>query len=859
MSKHYKPSGGLPTASAPADVHPKERERVAQLIALKKSENALNVAKDIHRRCRTTASEALLLDAYGARVSSLIERRLEREATELMALVRERYPGAGGRLREWNAALAARRGDLNPLLEPLNDPSLPPERQAAIASIVRRDVFDLRALAECPALGSDHPLRIAAAALLRAFEAVTTGPVAEEALALPEISRNSPLAPWKLLVRAIAAYYRNDHALCERCVAAIVPDSAPSRLVPPLRAMLHQRQNLTAAGAALVNQAGGQIDSLRSTLKNLDAAFDRRKLDLAQQQIREAVAVCHSASPELLDRLKQHISIRALLAGVRADKVAAAMGGSSLKEAYFWRLLARAHEEDRDGATRIAQACGAWEEFRKHAIRERWFPAKGPEVAALYLRMADNLNRLSPEALNRLQYMFQRNFDFYKGEYRDQPAVLRALMPSRGNLSFLSPDLLMERACEADPCRENFEGWMRHARETSPEVCDTIAERWAAARRQDIPPLLHLMQSAEDRNALQKAFKFMERAEAIDGLNPEVRRARLRLLVSIAVRHLRENKPKLAEKDIRQIEALPQAQQGDRPAFLAALRFVYALSVNAKSDADAAYEKAMRFLGDAITTHLLFLQVEFWCRRKSSALGAAPPPTLPLHAAYGRVCAIGEDMGMPVELVAKMPEILMNELSQPAVSADPRFLAALGKAALRQNLLPLAYVISGAGLALGVEARARFLFLRACCLPPWEEKRHGACMAAASELARRHHDFDLLTEIGAWRVASMEWFDVPGQAGVAQDTAEIDRVVAQEIRARELPVPPPEDDDDDDEGFCDCPKCQAERLGVPPEVVEMVQELGPEAAAKAIAEMLGFGGKKKRGRRALLDDDDFPF
>src|SRR3954447_5036245 len=112
MSHNDKPGRGsspkpTPFAISPADVHldvdPRERERVAQLIALNKSRQALDVAKDLHERCPTATSEALLLDAYGARFASLIKRRLDREATALLDLVSERYPSARERLREWNA------------------------------------------------------------------------------------------------------------------------------------------------------------------------------------------------------------------------------------------------------------------------------------------------------------------------------------------------------------------------------------------------------------------------------------------------------------------------------------------------------------------------------------------------------------------------------------------------------------------------------------------------------------------------------------------------------------------------------------------------------------------------------------
>jgi hypothetical protein len=40
----------------------------------------------------------------------------------------------------------------------------------------------------------------------------------------------------------------------------------------------------------------------------------------------------------------------------------------------------------------------------------------------------------------------------------------------------------------------------------------------------------------------------------------------------------------------------------------------------------------------------------------------------------------------------------------------------------------------------------------------------------------------------------------------------------------------------------------------------MVEQMGPKAVAQALAEMLGIGGKKKRGKRSrYAGDDDFPF
>uniref|UniRef100_Q01SX7 Uncharacterized protein n=1 Tax=Solibacter usitatus (strain Ellin6076) TaxID=234267 RepID=Q01SX7_SOLUE len=857
MSKKYS---RLAAAVATTGVQPHERDRIAQLIASNRSDSAVDAAKAIHKRCNTPESESLLLDAYGARVRSLLERRLDREAAALMDLVRERYPAAAAeRLKQLTAVKAARNGDLSALLEPLKDPSLQPEKQAEIATLIRRNVVDLRALAECQALNADHPLRIAAAALWRAFEAVTSGPVPEEALALPEVARSSPLAPWKLLVRAIAAYYRKDDELCAKCLAAIEADSAAARLSPPLRKLIHLPQNLTPAALELVNRVDGNFDFLRTRLKALDSALDRGNRPQILDEIRNAVAACSGAVPELMERLRQHISVRSLLEGLNAGTVASAMGGSSLKNAHFWRLRARAHEEKNGEPGDIALACSCWEEFRKHAIREGWFPAKGPEVATLHLHMADLLQRLDEETLRNVRYRLQRQFDFHKADYRDQPPVLRILMPTHGNLAFLDSGLLLERACQADPCRENFARRLAYCAEIAPETCDTVAEQWAAALPRDITPLLHLMRSAEQRDALQKAFGLMERAEKIDGVNPDVRRARLRLLAAIAVRHLRQNKPKLADKDLSQIEALPQSQQGDRPAFVAALRFVWCLARNAKDEADAAYAAAVRVLGDEATTQILFIEAARWCGRSDCKLAKSPRPRTTLVAALGRICALADDVGMELATTADIWKQLETELSAPKISVNPRALEALGNLAMAAAQIPIAYALAGAGLAQGTESHAQFLFLRAQSLPPWEDERRDLCLAAAAELARRRHDSELLTKIGLWRQVVSEFTGFGEFATAAPGTEEIGRLVEREIGDRDYPGTPPDEDELEDDEDCPCPACCAKRGQPPPEIREMVEQLGPDAVMQALAEILGGGGRKKRGRgRGPLDDLDVP-
>lgn len=877
MSQQFQPAPSGLTPDRTPDVLAEERARVDALISAHNSVRALDVAKDIHKRLHTAASEALLLDAYAARATSLIDRNLHRDANALMEMVRERYPAARERFRRGDT-LNAHAGNLNVLLAPLNNPSLPPEKLAAISLQIRREVYDLRGLAECAVLPLEHPLRIAAAALHQTFVSVTSGPVAEEALALPQVPRSSPLAPWKMLVRGIAAYYRREDELCERCVAAIEPDSAAARLAPALHALLHRSRDLPPAVTALVNRVGADYDRLRSILKRLDSAFAARNKPQILQEIRAAVAACAEIKPDLLPRVKQHISIRAKDGAIKVDQVASALGGHSLKNAYFWRLLSRSYEEEKEPMA-TACACATWEEFRKHAVREGWFPAKGPEVAAIYLHMADNLHRSGPTNLNEIIGSFSSAYHkIMAAYYFDQPAEIHSLMPDRGNTDFyfLSPYSLLERASEADPCSDNFHRWMRFTQDGWPTKCDHVAERWTAALPNDIPPLLHLMQSAEKRNALQKAFKLMERAEQIDGLNAEVRRARLRLLVSMIVRHLRAGKPHLAEKELRQIEALPQARQGDGPAFIAALRN----AVLSPGTLSPAFEEAVRVLEDEVAAHLLFLQVEHLCGLPYSPLRKPSQKLQPLFLAFGRASAIADDFGIPSTIVPAMVEQMLKELSDRKVSASPRILSSLGEAAMRQNALPLAYAVAGVGLAQSADTHARFLLLRARALPPWEQDRRTACLAAASELARRQHDAGLLKQIGEVRNESFDWLDAPDSARSTIDNEEIGRIVQQEIKARAFPAEPSDELDDPDfldgDDFLDeenypFPDRRAAggempfdpSLGLPPdlakvlpkEMLDLVKQLGPEAVANILGEMLGFNKKKKRRRKGSRDDD----
>jgi len=836
-SKKNRPSPGAAAAEA----------SVRQLIANGKSKAAVEAAKEIHKAQATAASEALLVDAYAARIQSLIDQNLTVEAAALLELVRERYPSARERLHGRNGSVGMTAGGIEELLRPPNDPELSAERRAA--------------------------LEAAASALQRAFLAVTAGPIDEAAVELPEVSHRSPLAPWKLLVRAIACFYRGEDEACRRYLEAIQPESAPARLVPAMQAMLGGKPaRLTAASAALVSSTTSDPGVLRKALEALEGAFESHKDGAILKGIRDAVQACRQTAPDQVEKLKQHISVRSMLADVNIEKVRAAMGGASLKDAYFLRLLARGMEEVGDPES-VAIACATWDDFRQQAVREGWFTANGPEAATLYLHMAGVLRKLPDELLADLQQNAHR---------QNRKSV--------EEMYFLDPEKLYERACALDPHFESFSQWLDWAKGHRPGQAERVAEAWHKIRPMDIEPILLLMEAKEKRNAFQTSLQYLAKAERIDSVHPAVRRARLRLLAGSALRHLQQKKPHLAEDKLAEMETLPQSQQGDRPAFLAALRYMIC-AVRGVGDAAAAHRAEVeRVLGGKAAAALLILGVAN--ASKQIALEQLPPVEKLGKAERGalpeaviRVVELARDMQMVQPIPSDWMAETAKQFPRNSQSLNVGQLETLAEAGLSVEQFELTYTVSAAGLERGGPTEANFLLLRAKSLPEYLEARRAVCASAAAQLARQQRQMDVVEK--AVELLADSAFD-----DLSFTSEQASTVVRKEKAERSFPTGYRPGPDYSDllgaAGSCNCPKCRRARgeavspfedfeeedddldfdamldgtelpPDMPPEIARMLLEetrksvergesldsllnrvFGPEA---------GFGGRRRKGRR----------
>lgn len=800
---------------------------INRLISKGKAKAAVSKAKLYYKNLSTDESKMILVAAYAARIRELIAKGYIVEAKTLMELIRERYHCPARLLAELNGIIAIHEGRVDDLVRPLNDPDISPERRTIIERIIKNELVDLNLLAQSKVISSDHPLKAGAQAVAKAFAQVTSGPAQDMEIALPAISRRSPLAPWKMLTRAMVYFYRQDDDKCEKYLQTVDPESAPGRIVPLMREMIAGKvsENHGKKSLILIEKITGIRKKTRNAFQMLDNALAANKPRKLSKAIRNAVKICGQTCPELVDKLKQHISVRSWMADVEAEIINNALSGPSLKNAYFWRLHARAAEIKGN----FLWACALLEEFRKHAMYEGWFSEKSKEASEIYLYMADLLKQLPAEDLEWLQSGFESEFEGLEFYYHNQPrSIQEAVRKDTGNpfdTYFIYPEHLYRLAAQINPTAETFRHWLEWVENSTShwKTGDAVALDWHAAFPGDAQPLLYLMKSAEKRNALKKALGYLDTAERIDGLNPDVKRARLRLLVATAVRHLKQKKTHLAQKDISAIECLPQSREGDRPAFVVALKSVCAMIDKNESDLVRWNRELTTLLEYPLAAKMVLQGLSADCgisvrQNNLPASANAPMEDNDLVTAIARGCQLGAEMGIAIAIPQAYEKKIRDIFTTENSMHDAATIRTIAETALKIDDFELAYAAAGNGLLQHGAATARFLLLRARSLPAWEIDRRDDCIRAAMELARRERDMDLIDEAielrrsgNGFQFGFSIFGHMIGEDHSSMETEELNKVLQLEKEVREYPSFMTDADFnhfDDDENQSNCRFCE---------------------------------------------------
>jgi hypothetical protein len=256
------------------------------------------------------------------------------------------------------------------------------------------------------------------------------------------------------------------------------------------------------------------------------------------------------------------------------------------------------------------------------------------------------------------------------------------------------------------------------------------------------------VESSERRGAYQKSLKFLEQAEQLDQLNPEVRKVRVRLLVAAVLRHFRQRKPHLASQGIERLVELPETPEGRMAPAATALRSICCALDGDRAGA-AAHQAALEAqLGDSAFVLLQGLADGAGLTLAEAGLLPAKPISFSGGAMAGlaRTCALGDLLGIVSSVPEQWEPGLSAALRSPAHGLDAAQLLVIGEAALRGECEKLAYQVSTVGMKAGA-ADARFLFLRARALPEWASERSFDCLLAALGLARRDREMELARRV----------------------------------------------------------------------------------------------------------------
>ena len=779
MPKHKRHPGTGRRAPFPGPGLEECRTRIEALIARGKSRDAVEAAKHYLKHAPGPAAEALAVKAYTARIEALQASGLHREAQAIGALVRERFPAHQAQVAGLMRQSAVAAGHVDALLAELVTTDA--ARQRELEAILTRGVTDPAVLAASPVLPAEHPLKRLARAVSDAFTAVTTGPLPAGALtSLDAIPRRSPLAPWKLLIRALDAFYRHDDAAVLANLSGIPPDSGPARLVPVLRRLVGDNGlpvERSPAVTTLIEQVSGHRPGARTQLSQLSQALAARDAGKALAAVRTLLPLFRAAPAALrrtfLISLLHHWHRQGL-----APEPLLRLLPSTKHDPEMLRLLALTLERS-EWDTAVAM----WDEYLTAATATRMLSATGPEMARVLLHMA-SLFPTDPEAV----------LDTFEVDSEQQ---LRRRMRTGQLPACFDRAALLERARAADPVPQVYRALVAHYDQWGDaKRAEAEAEAWRRAHPQDLEPLLYLVLAAERRGAIRKALTFLAEAEALDRVHPDVRQSRFRLLLAGAERRLKEGKPALALNDLEQLAHEPRASEGDHPAYLLALRW---LAAQQRGDTAMAAQLDQALNTTAANPVLRGLILEALGATLKVPVPAQPPAAAAVPAqvldGVARACELFRALDRPLTV----PAALLKRTEQHLDHASAAQLHALCAGGLRMGRPALTYHAAGRGLMLSDPLAYRFLLARgqalSASLAADGEERARACLRAARELASRARDMEAVREASAALDSLPEWalldamftgrLSPPTEPAPTQE--EIAHIIARERQSRTTP------------------------------------------------------------------------
>lgn len=679
------------------------RAGVEQLLAKGDTRAAVEAAKLLVREEPGTASEALAVRAYAERIQSLIAEGLGREAAALASIVRERFPA---HMSPWTSLLEDARfaaGDFDWILTALRDAS--EERRAALEERLLPWIADPAAIARSAALDPADPLAREARIVAELFETVTSRIASpEELAALGDVRRRSPFAPWKLLVRAVDAFHRNDDDRVSANVAAIDTRSPAARAGAVLTELTGGRPQGQRSFAAerLIDRVSGGRATIAAQIRSIDAASksdDRRRL---REETRALARSFDTLSPYAREQLRL-----ALLPIVGM---------------HF-------SPEQVAGLLRIGEHDGAMERYGATIMEMTGLPF----ASGIWVTYADGLvemRELEPWQAVEI-YLHALSLG---GDDDDDPFVCTD--PTHGHPVDEVPDTahIIEKIIAARPSPAVLDRLMPHLDRLDKKELRRVLTAWRKADPDAPEPLVRLLRIAEQERRYDDALPLIRQGDRIKTLDPEYARLRLRLTLRKAEQLLATKKREAAAALLAEIAARPEDLGEDAATYVLALQWAAAPpAVAAELLAGLAQRGVVGELVLAEVTGSLGMQF---------ALPASHPSPEELLEGVRRGVAALHSVGATPRYSSWLLERTRPYLDR----ADERQLLVIASAALVGRMNELAWAATARGLELGGPLLHRTLLFRAEILIETQADRIRtlAVVKTVQALAQRAHDSDIV-------------------------------------------------------------------------------------------------------------------
>jgi tetratricopeptide (TPR) repeat protein len=414
---------------------------------------------------------------------------------------------------------------------------------------------------------------------------------------LRPVARRSPFSHWVLLIKGLAAYFVRDLGKAERFFASLPPDSVPERASRAFL-LLAGRLPETSAGqpppVAVLEGACALcgLPGLGKTLLRADSLWRSNAHAESYQALRESTRAFPGHGRDLLGVLSQfyfhapfRMAERERDGWLRYLDGLLARGGcrNATEEMLIRRMFALLDCAIMPAAT-LRQD---WELFLRHHEILR---GKNDRLASLaYGWLGEQLS------MRRVQHALYSND---RVQLRDPKGALEVLRRSIQ----LDPDNLkahLQLCAVYDALKQTSE---------RNRLLDEMTKRFP----DDKSVLLHAARGCLKRKAFVKGLQYLDRAQQLDPLDPELPPLRLSAQRQQAQQHFRERRPEKARQILAQTEALlvdkPEDFERGRWAARARLGVVERLW-GEPARAEAALAEA-RALAPSAELVLLFCQLE---------------------------------------------------------------------------------------------------------------------------------------------------------------------------------------------------------------------------------------------------------